>query len=317
MLRNIAPLRQLSPQLSGATVHLFDPVDPVRDVDNGVEVFYYLAEAVDTLTLEFLDAEGAVIRKFTGTKGTRRGAEEEDEQPSFFGGGRARTPAVTAGSHSFTWNLRYPGYTDFEGRIFWAAGTSGPFAVPGRYQVRLTVGDVVQTQEFEITIDPRIADQVTVAQLQERFDFALQIRDRVSDANEAVIWIRNIKTAIDERLEKTTDRAVTRQATTVKDRLSTVEGEIYQVRNQSNQDPLNFPIKLNNKLAALMGVVESGEVRPTDQSRKVYTHLDSLLQRQLDQLSAVLQTDLIRLNDLLRGQDLEPVEVERPKREEQ
>ncbi|MDH3571112.1 MAG: glycosyl hydrolase, partial [Gemmatimonadota bacterium] len=227
------------------------------------------------------------------------------------------TPAVTAGSHLFTWNLRYPGYTDFEGRIFWAAGNSGPSAVPGRYQVRLTVGDVVQTQEFEITIDPRIADQVTVAQLQERFDFALRIRDRVSDANEAVSWIRNIKAAIDERLEKTTDRAVTRQATAVKERLSAVEGEIYQVRNQSNQDPLNFPIKLNNKLAALMGVVESGEASPTDQSRKVYAHLDSLLQRQLDQLNAAVQTDLTRLNDLLRGQNLEPVEVERPKREEQ
>ena len=315
-LRNIAPLRQLTPQVAGATNHLFDPVDPVRDVDSGVEVFYYLAEAVDTLVLEFLDPEGAVIQKYTGTKGAQR-ADDEDEQPSFFGGGRARTPAVTAGSHLFTWNLRYPGYTDFEGRIFWAAGNSGPSAVPGRYQVRLTVGDVVQTQEFEITIDPRIADQVTVAQLQERFDFALRIRDRVSDANEAVSWIRNIKAAIDERLEKTTDRAVTRQATAVKERLSAVEGEIYQVRNQSNQDPLNFPIKLNNKLAALMGVVESGEASPTDQSRTVYTHLDSLLQRQLDQLNAAVQTDLTRLNDLLRGQNLEPVEVERPKREEQ
>jgi hypothetical protein len=317
MLRNIAPLRQLTSQVASATIHLFDPVDPVRDVDNGVEVFYYLVEAVDTLTLEFLDADGAVIQKYTGTRDARRGEEEEDDQPSFFGGGRARTPAVTAGSHAFTWNLRYPGYTDFEGRIFWAAGTSGPSAVPGRYQVRLTAGDMIQTQEFEITIDPRIADQVTVAQLQERFDFAIQIRDRVSDANEAVIWIRNIKTAIDERLETATDRAVTRQAATVKERLSAVEGEIYQVRNQSNQDPLNFPIKLNNKLAALMGVVESGEARPTDQSRTVYAHLDTLLQRQLDQMNTVMQTDLARLNELLRGQNLEAVEVEKPKREVQ
>ncbi len=316
MLRNIAPLRQLTQQVAGSTVHLFDPVDPVRDVDNGVEVFYYLAEAVDTLTLEFLDAEGNVVRTFTGAKRERAAAEDDDE-PSFFFGGGSRTPAVTAGSHSFTWNLRYPGYTDFDGRIFWAAGNFGPSAVPGRYQVRLTVGDEVQTREFEVTIDPRIADQVTVAQLRERFDFALQIRDRVSDANEAVIWIRNIKKAIDERLEKTTDRAVARQATTVKERLSAVEGEIYQVRNQSNQDPLNFPIKLNNKLAALMGVVESGEARPTDQSRTVYAHLDTLLQRQLDQMNTVMQTDLARLNELLRGQNLEAVEVERPEREAQ
>jgi hypothetical protein len=211
--------------------------------------------------------------------------------------------------------MRYPGYTDFEGRIFWAAGNAGPVAVPGRYQVRLTIGDNVQTQDFEIGIDPRLRGQVTVAELRARFDLAIQVRDRVSDANEAVIWIRDIKNAIDERLEETTDRDVTRQADAVKTALSAVEQEIYQVKNQSNQDPLNYPIKLNNKIAALMGVVEGGEFRPTDQAYAMFDRLSGLLQVQLDQMEQVVATDLGRLNELLQGAGLEAVEVERPDRE--
>lgn len=314
VMYNIGPLRQLTPEVAQAAVHLFDPVDPVRGVDNGVEVFYYLKNAVDTLTLEFLDAQGSVIRRFTGTgAGERRAADDEDDVP-FFGGGNQR-PNANAGSHSFTWNLRYPGYTDFEGRIFWAAGNQGPMAVPGRYQVRLTAGGVSQTQEFEVRLDPRVAGQVTIAQLQERFDFALQIRDRVSDANEAVIRIRRIKRDIDDRLANTADQAIRRAAEQAKSRMSAVEEEIYQVRNRSNQDPLNYPIKLNNKLAALMGVVESGEGPPTAQSREVYRHLDTLLQRELARLEAVIASDVQRLNELLRAAGLDPVNTDKPKRE--
>jgi hypothetical protein len=215
---------------------------------------------------------------------------------------------VEAGSHTFTWNLRYPGYTDFEGRIFWAAGNSGPTAVPGRYRVRLAVGDEQQTEEFEIRLDPRLEGSVTLAQLEERFDFALRIRDRVSEANEAVIRIRDIKQAIDDRLEETQDRAIARQAESVKSQLSAVEQEIYQVKNESSQDPLNFPIKLNNKIAALMGVVESAEAPPTDQSYQAYDHLSGLLQVQLDRLEQVVATGLTRLNEMLVAANLEEIE---------
>jgi hypothetical protein len=314
MIRAIVPLRQLSPPVAEADVHLFDPIDPLRGLDFGVQVVYYLADPVDSLTLEFLDDAGAVIQSYTGEKTEGRQGGAASQAFGRFGGG-SQSPSVEQGSHTFTWNMRYPGYTDFEGRIFWAAGNAGPVAVPGRYQVRLTIGDNVQTQDFEIGIDPRLRGQVTVAELRARFDLAIQVRDRVSDANEAVIWIRDIKNAIDERLEETTDRDVTRQADAVKTALSAVEQEIYQVKNQSNQDPLNYPIKLNNKIAALMGVVEGGEFRPTDQAYAMFDRLSGLLQVQLDQMEQVVATDLGRLNELLQGAGLEAVEVERPDRE--
>jgi hypothetical protein len=258
------------------------------------------------MTLEFLDTQGNVIETFEGT------VEEARPQGQgfggFFGGGN-RQPSMKVGSHSFGWNMRYPGYTDFDGRIFWAAGNTGPMAIPGRYQVRLTAGDVAQTQDFEIKLDSRL-ENVTVAQLRERFELALKIRDRVSEANEAVIKIREIKGDVEDRLEQTDDDGIERQGIVVKDNLSEVEGEIYQVRNQSNQDPLNFPIKLNNKLASLMGVVERGEAAPTQQSYVVFDHLSGLLQTEFIRLNSIIQQDLQRLNELLQEAGLDPITVE-------
>ncbi len=301
---NMAPLRQLNERVGGAQLHLFDPVDPVRGVDRGVRVFYYLAEDADDVKMEFLDADGNVIQ-------TYEAADEEDSQQQrgfgFFGGGGGSL-SDSAGSSTFFWSLRYPGYTDFDGRIFWAAGNDGPMAIPGSYQVRLTADGETQTQDFEIKIDPRM-EHVTVAQLRERFEFALRIRDRVTQANEAVIEIRRIKGDVDDRLEQTDNQRIHEQGGKVEANLSAVESEIYQVRNQSRQDPLNFPIKLNNKLAALMGVVERGETAPTAQSFRVFDHLSELLQTELIRMNTIIEQDLRRLNELLQEEGLDPIEI--------
>ena len=146
-----------------------------------------------------------------------------------------------------------------------------------------------------------------MADLQERFDLAIQIRDRVSEANEAVVRIRDIESQIADRLEQTDNGEVEQQAETTTKNLDAVEAEIYQVKNQSNQDPLNYPIKLNNKLAALLGVVEGAENRPTDQSYAVFERLSTLLAEQLSELEIVVQRDVGRLNELLIRERLEPV----------
>ena len=312
MMNNIGVLRQMSDAVAQGEAYLFDPADPVRGVDFGVQVFYYLASDADTLTLEFLDASGDVIQTYTGTP------QDRPQQGGgggfgFFGGGGNRTPSAKAGSHSFTWNMRFPAWTDFEGRIFWAAGPIGPLAVPGRYQVRMTAGEVVQTRDFEIRMDSRL-EGVTIAQLQQRFDLAMQIRDRVTDANEAIIEIRKVKAEVGDRLAQTDVRAVEQQGAVVNTNLGAVEEEVYQVRNESSQDPLNFPIKLNNKIASLLGVVESGEGPPTEQSRQVFEDLSGRLQVQLNRLQVIIETDLRRLNELLESNGLSPIVVreERP-----
>lgn len=168
------------------------------------------------------------------------------------------------------------------------------------------------TQDFEIRMNPRaVADGITVADLQERFDFAIQIRDRVTDANEAVLRMRSIKAQIEDRIEQNDNAELAQLGGTVSDRLSEVEGEVYQVQNQSNQDPLNYPIKLNNKIAALQNLVEGAETRPTAQSYEVFQTLSAQLEDELEQMSLVIQQDLARLNELLRELGLEPIDAER------
>ena len=206
--------------------------------------------------------------------------------------------------------MRLDGYTDFEGRIFWAAGNVGPALVPGTYTVTLTVdGQEVASREFEISLDSRIRG-VTTADLQARFDLALAIRDRTSEANDAVIRIRDIKAQIDERVAESSNPDLAQAGDRLKERLSEVEGEIYQVRNRSNQDPLNFPIKLNNKLAALMGVVEGAESRPTDQSYRVFEHLSQLLAAEMERLEEILGSELEPFNDQLEALGSAPIKTE-------
>ncbi len=311
VLEDIGPLRQMTEEVAAAGAWLFEPTDPVRGIDQGARFQYYLAEDAESVNFEVLDAEGEVVRTYEGVASDEDEEEDDDPGARFFGGGGGGQPRVTGGSHSFRWDMRYPAWTDFEGRIMWAARPTGPVAVPGTYTVRMTVdGGTPLTRDFDIGINPNL-EGVTLADLRERFELAIEIRDRVTEANEAVIKVRDIAGQIDERLEETDDEEIGTQAAVVDENLGVVEAEIYQVKNQSNQDPLNYPIKLNNKLAALLGVVEGSESRPTDQSYDVFQRLSALLDEQISQMDIVILRDLGRLNELLIREGLEPIEDRR------
>jgi hypothetical protein len=206
----------------------------------------------------------------------------------------------------FTWDMRYPNATDFPGLIMWAASTRGPQAPPGRYTVKLTSGGTTKTQEFVLRRNEAVTT-VTDADLQAQFTLAKQINDKVSAANKAVIRIRDIKAQIADRTAKVSDSAISAAGQALTDKLTEVEGEIYQYRNRSNQDPLNYPIRLNNKLAALQGVVEGGDYKPTDQSYEVFKDLSARLDAQLARLDGLVKGDLAAFNKQLAAKKAEPV----------
>ncbi len=309
VMRNIDLLRQLTPEVAAADFWLFDPKDPVRGFDNTVEIQYHLKENAERVTIEFLDAQGAILASYASP-------ESEQEPAEASGGGRAGGGSQTAskmkGSNVFRWAMRTAGWTDFEGRIFWAASPTGPAVLPGRYRVRLTVDGASQTREFEIGMNPRAAaNGVTLADLRARYDLSTRIRDRVSEANEAVLKIRSVKAQVDDRLGKSDHAELHSLGGTVKDRLSGVESQIYQVKNRSNQDPLNYPIMLNNKLAALLNLVEGSENRPTDQSYTVFDMLSGQLGAELERMDLIIAEDVARLDELLRQLGLDPIDLER------
>ncbi len=276
ILDDIGPLRQLTPELAKQKTILFEPGDAIRGVYDAV-IQYYLDEPVDSVKIEILDAKGQVIDTFEGKKTDE--APSKDDGPAFRRG--PGKPPVIAGLNQFTWNLRYPGAKTFEGMILWSARPqNGPKAPPGRYQVRLTTGSYSKTQSFDIRIDPNLKG-VTDADLQAQFDLALKIRDKVSAANEGVIRIREARKMIRDGKIKADSKLI--------EDLTAIEEDLYQVRNRSGQDPLNFPIKLNNRIASLGRSVETGDARPTDGAYKVFEELSTELAEHLAKLDQILK----------------------------
>jgi photosystem II stability/assembly factor-like uncharacterized protein len=302
ILDDIGPLRQLTPELAQQKAILFEPSNAIRGVYDAV-VQYYLAEEVDSVTIEILDAEGKVVDTFVG----KEPEYKPDPNLPWWERGGSSTPTTGPGLHTFTWDLRYPGATTFEGMIIWSARPAqGPKAPPGDYQVRLTAGDYTQTYPFAIEMDPNLKG-ITPADLEEQFELAMQIRDKTSAANEAVIQIREMRAAVNERLAQADDAAMKELAENMLEKMRVIEEDLYQVKNRSNQDPLNFPIKLNNRFAYLRRSLERGDNRPTDGAYQVFEELSADLAGHLAQLEQIMETDLPRLNQSLTAKGLAPV----------
>jgi photosystem II stability/assembly factor-like uncharacterized protein len=306
VLDDIDPLRQFNAPVASATdVYLFAPADAIRTT-SGAAIRYWVKQPAQNLTIDILDKSGAVVRTFGGTPtggqipaepaGGRGGAGGRGAGGGQGGRGGAAAPS-TPGLNTVTWDLRYPGFTTFTPMILWGAGGggAGPVAPPGTYTARLTANGRAQTQTFRVRRNPLYAD-VSDADLQAQFDLAIQIRDKTSEANSAVIQIRSIKTQVDERLSKSPDERLKTTGETLKKNLGAVEEEIYQVRNQSGQDPLNFPIKVNNRLASLFAVVTRGEGRPIGSAAGILKDLAAELKVQTDRLAKVLASDLAAFN---------------------
>ncbi len=303
IMNNIGPLRQLDAAVALKPFHLFTPTDPVRGRDGALTLTYYLKSAAKSVKVDILDARGAVIRSYAAGADTVRAAGEAGTPA---GGAR---PTRRAGTNRFSWDLRYPGPTTFPDMILWAAGSNGPRAIPGSYQVRFTVDSMPpQTMQFEIRKDPAypgIADADLAAQL----ELAMKVRDATTAANDGVVTIRDINTQVKDRAAK--NASVKDAGDQLMNKLGTVEQELYQVRNRSNQDPLNYPIKLNNRIAALLNIVEGVPGRPTKQSYVVFDLLRGELDKQLADLKTVIDIDLAAFNRLLEAAGLQPVVVKR------
>jgi len=341
ILDDITPLRQFKPTLVSEDMHLFTPPKTERNV-NPARIDYYLAKQADKVTIDILDSKGQVIRSFTGTpndaapgrggRGGRGGAAAAEtadaagtpadagggDEGGGGGGGRGRGGPVNApdkaGLNRFTWDMRYPSAKTFEGMVLWSGNTQGPEVVPGTYEVRVTANGKTSTEKLVIDKDPRL-DSVTIKDLQEQFDLALKLRDDLTQSNEIVILIRELKRQMDDRLKQSNDPALRTTLDSFRGKLSEVEEEVYQVRNRSGQDPLNFPIKLNNKIAALGASVDRGDGKPTAASYDVYKLLNARLAEQQSKLDALLKTALPTVNQALTSRSLKelvPTKTETP-----
>jgi len=297
-LDNIAPLRQLDAITTDRDLVLFDPALAYRSA-NGVVLSWWLKEEPESAAdakLEILDTAGEVLRTFEP-------AEEGEERDRWAG------PAlpVAAGLNRVRWDLRTDPATTFPGMILWGVRTMAPAVPPGVYTLRLTVGDLVSRSEVVVVPHPWITD-VTVEDLQAQYEFGVQIRDQVDAANSAVIAIRDVKAQLDERLEASDDARLAEAGERLREAASAVEADIYQVRNRSNQDPLNFPIKVNNRLANLLSMSERGDGRPGSGMYAVFEIMVAELEGYTTRLDEVWRVGLAAVNRELERLGLAPVD---------
>jgi photosystem II stability/assembly factor-like uncharacterized protein len=310
ILDNIQPLRQFKGEMINQSAILFKPADAIRGIYDA-DIQYYLNKQPDSIVFEILDSNDNVISTHTGDKPKY----EVDPNISWWRRGGSTKPTTSKGMNNFSWDLRYPGATTFDGMIIWSARPArGPKAPIGDYKVRVTAGDYIETHDFKIKMNPNLKG-ITEKDLQEQFNLASKIRNKTSLANETVIKIRDIKSKLSDAKSKISNSNYKKTVIPFLHKISAIEENLYQVKNQSGQDPLNFPIKLNNRLASLRRSIENGDARPTDGAYKVFNELSAELEQYLEKLNQILGSDLPKVNQLMkRARKKEIVKISREKK---
>ncbi len=261
------------------------------------------------ITLEILDSSGKVIRKYP-----KKEEAEDEEQEEFRGNENADKLPADAGFNRFVWDLRYEGATKVPHSALWGGDTNGPEALPGKYEVQLTVLGKTYTAPLEIKPDPRL--NVSQEDLAKQFDLLIKIRDKVTQTDDAIIQIRDLRDqikAINARLkDDPRGKAIADAGKALDTKMTAVEEALVQTKAKSDEDVLNFPVRLNNHLVALGGVVGSADTAPTSQSYEVFDMVSKQVDEQLAKWQAIVSTDVLSYNNLMKQQDVPAVILKQP-----
>ena len=277
VLDDISPIREMS-KVDKEKPYLYNVYFATRRVQDA-EIKYYLPSKPQNLSIKIIDNKNRVVLE---KKGLIDSNTDKNEASSWFGADN-KNPTMNIGLNNYNWNLRYPGATDFEGMIIWSAKpTLGPIAPPGKYKVQLTIDNQLFETSLEVRKDPRI--KVSDDVINKQFDFAMNIMMQTDLANRSVIEIREIKEKLNKIFPIKSSSKSKKLKSLISD-LEKIESSIYQVKNQSGQDPLNFPIKVNNRLAYLRKSVESGDGLPSVGAKKVFKMLKQELSVYVSELN--------------------------------
>ena len=250
---------------------------------NGVVPHFYLKNLVDkdSVHLTFTSMAGDTLATYSNSAKDKKKLLE-----------------VKKGGNTFVWDTRGKGAEKLEGMILWWANLSGAKAVPNDYKVHLNVNGETLSETFRILPDPRA--EASVAGMQKQFDFITDVNTTVEKAHQSIEKIRNVSAQLDAFTSQYKGDAATKDLTDkakdMKERLGEVEKALYQTKNRSNQDPLNFPIRLTNKLGHLNSLVALDDFPPTDQDVALKEELTGKINTQLKVFDAVMSTELKAFN---------------------
>ena len=308
LIDDLTPLHQMNDQVKNANFHLFKPLDSYRMVysswgssgnagknhHNGVKVFYNINQSLindsAAVSLEFFDSNKRLIKRFSS----------DDKKNKLVLNGK---------KNSFVWNMRYDDAKGFDGLIMWAASLRGPKAAPGEYYVKLNVDKESMETNFTILKDPRSMSSNN--DLKEQFDFLISIRDKINTIHKSIEEIRSTRNQLNNLKDKLDENhtEINGMIDEINTKISKIEKNLYQTKNRSGQDPLNFPIRLNNKLAHLTSVASVGNYKPTDQMYDVRDELLILIDKELESWKSIKSIDLERLNTTIIKNNIQLISI--------
>ncbi len=308
ILDDLSPLRQFSDDIAQKDAYLYAPGTAYRiqagasserrpsrttgqNPPAGAVVYYFLKDAPKADTeakIEILDASGKLIRKYSSTEfdPLEEPLRPDDKKPE-------KELKPEAGLNRFVWDLRYEEAHHVPGYYLWeyGSGARGPIAVPGHYQVRLTVGAQTQTAGFDLKLDPRV--QVSQADLEQQFNLLLQTRDELSRVYDAVNQIQDVRSQLSGLKRRLPENASTKTIATAADdlekKLVAVREELVNLTISANEDSLAYPPQLDAKLAFLAMDASTADSAPTEAE-----------QRQLEKLKRQSGELMGRWDDLQR-----------------
>jgi hypothetical protein len=219
---------------------------------------------------------------------------------------------VKKGANQFVWNMTYDGAERLPGMILWAASLQGPIAVPGAYKVSLNVNGDTKTQPFNILADPR--SESTTAEIQKQFDFIQDVNGTVDKAHKSIKKIRSVNKQLGafqkQYIGDDNVKELLEKAKKLQEELSDIEKALYQTKNRSGQDPLNFPIRLTDKLGGLNSLTRRGDFPPTDQAIVVKNELTQKINTQLNSFNTLLSEQVKAFNTAFNSKQLNYLFIE-------
>ncbi len=310
ILDDLTVLHQINSNTENNEMNLFTPKDSYRmrgsggnkskvagtNLENGVIVYYNLKSydsSKDSISLSFSSAEGKVIKTFTNYD-------------------KANLLKVNKGSNKFVWDTKNDGAKVLDGMIFWSASFSGAKSVPGKYMVTLSKNGIKKSKPFKILIDPRA--EVSEEDIQKQLNFVNTVNEVVDKAHKAIQKIREINSKLKEFesvfKDSTTEKDLISRSKQIRNKLSKIEKMLYQTQNKSNQDPLNFPIRLTNKLGHLNRLVTLYDFPPTDQDEAVRLELTKRVDKQLEIFDTLIKNDVKKFNQEFLNLELDYLKIE-------
>ena len=291
---------------------------------NGVIINYYIKELQedDYLRIDIENKDGSIIRSFTNNQDKYSQVGNNDKSimvgnpvlsnpndiDNALSSDNLESLSPKNGGNRLIWDMRYPGFKSFEGMVLYSSPNVGPKATPGKYNIKMTYNDMVFQEEFEIVKDPRV--KISQADYQDQLEFLIDVRDEVSKANQQIIDIRRIKNNMSFILDKTKENnELQEMINKYLDDISVVENNIHMTKNQSRQDPLNFGIRINNRIAFLLADSQRGDYPPTDQSKEFFSQVKEELDIEVTNLKALIEKHSQKIEEYLKKNKIEVISL--------